>query len=138
MIKKYKIQKLVQFSIGVLWLIGIYFFVESDILQIGMLAFILLIGIAYSTKLLTNIKKIEESYIFETYSIITQKEEIKISESQLTEILYTNSLFNTHNLIIKYNGTNGIITKKLYVNTEPWSKLTSDLTQIKNFCEHNA
>ena len=119
MIKKYKIQKLVQFSIGVLWLIGIYFFVESDILQIGMLDFILPIGIAYSTKLLTNIKKIEESYIFETYSIITQKEEIKISESQLTEILYTNSLFNTHNLIIKYNGTNGIITKKLYVNTEP-------------------
>ncbi|WP_157418012.1 hypothetical protein [Aequorivita capsosiphonis] len=138
MIKKYKIQKLIQFSIGVLWLIGIYFFVDSDIIQIGMFAFILLIGIANSTKLLIKIKKNEGFLIFEIYSILTQKEEIRILESQLTEIrYYSNLFFNSHNLILKYNGTNGIVTKKLYMNAEPWSDLTSELKKIKSFCNQS-
>lgn len=132
MIKKYRIQKLDQFSIGVIWLIGVYFFVESNFIQIGMLVFILIIGIMYNAKLLVNIKKNDGFLIFETYSIITQKEEIKILESQLTEIRYNSNLFlNSHNLILKYEGTNGLITKKLYVNAEPWSELTSGLRLIK-------
>jgi hypothetical protein len=132
LIKKYKKQKIVQLAIGLIWLIGIYFFVDSDIIRIGMLVFILFIGIAYSTKLLTNIKMNDGFYIFETYSIITKNEEIKISESQITDILFnTDSFFNSHNLILKYKGTNGIISKKLYLNAEPWSELTSELTRIK-------
>src|SRR5690606_5635385 len=127
-IKKYRKQKIFQLIIGVIWLVGIYFFVDSSIIQVGMFAFILFIGIAYSPKLLTNIKINDEFFIFETYSIITQKEDIKISESEITDVVYTaNSLFNSHNLILKYNGKNGIISKKLYLNAEPWSKLTSDL-----------
>jgi len=105
---------------------------DSDIIRIGMLVFILLIGIAYNTKLLTSIKKHDGFYNFEIYSIITQKEELKISESQLTEIIHSSdSLFNSHNLILKYNGPNGIINKKLYLNAEPWSDLTSELNQLK-------
>ena len=97
-----------------------------------MLAFILLIGIAYNSKLLTNIKNNEEFIIFETYSIITQKEEIKITKSQLTDIIYnSDSLFNSYNLIINYQGTNGIIKKKLYLNAEPWSELNSEISRIK-------
>ncbi|MEM0519473.1 hypothetical protein [Aequorivita flava] len=119
-------------TIGIIWLTGIYFFVDSDIIRIGMLAFIFFIGIAYSTKLLTKIKLSDGFYIFETYSIVTQKEEIKISESQLTEIIYKSDLlFNSHNLILKYNGTNGVVTKKLYLNSEPWSELASELNRIK-------
>ena len=138
MIKRYRNQKLVQFIIGIIWLIGIYFFVDSDIIRIGMVAFIFFIGIAYSTKLLTNIKLNDGFYIFETYSIVTQKEEIKISESQLIEILYNSDfLFNSHNVIIKYNGENGVINKKLYLNAEPWSKLTSDLNRIKKTIANN-
>jgi len=103
-----------------------------------MVAFIFFIGIAYSTKLLTNIKLNDGFYIFETYSIVTQKEEIKISESQLIEILYNSDfLFNSHNVIIKYNGENGVINKKLYLNAEPWSKLTSDLNRIKKTIANN-
>lgn len=132
MIKKYRKQKIIQLTIGILWLIGIYFFMDSDIIRIGMLVFILLIGIAYNTKLLTSIKKHDGFYNFEIYSIITQKEELKISESQLTEIIHSSdSLFNSHNLILKYNGPNGIINKKLYLNAEPWSDLTSELNQLK-------
>ena len=127
-----------QCIIGIIWLIGIYFFVDSDIIRIGMVAFIFFIGIAYSTKLLTNIKISDGFYIFETYSIVTQKEEIKISESQLNEILYNSDfLFNSHNVIIKYNGENGVVNKKLRLNTEPWSKLTSDLNQIKKTIANN-
>jgi len=138
LIKRYRNQKLVQFIIGIIWLIGIYFFVDSDIIRIGMVAFIFFIGIAYSTKLLTNIKLNDGFYIFETYSIVTQKEEIKISESQLIEILYNSDfLFNSHNVIIKYNGENGVINKKLYLNAEPWSKLTSDLNRIKKTIANN-
>jgi phage shock protein PspC (stress-responsive transcriptional regulator) len=137
LIKRYRNQKLIQFIIGIIWLIGIYFFVDSDIIRIGMVAFIFFIGIAYSTKLLTNIKLVDGFYIFETYSIVTQTEEIRISESQLTEILYnSDSLFNSHNLILKYNGTNGIVNQKLYLNAEPWSELTSDIIRIKNYCQH--
>ena len=132
MIKKYRKQKIIQLTIGILWLIGIYFFMDSDIIRIGMLVFILLIGIAYNTKLLTSIKKHDGFYNFEIYSIITKKEELKISESQLTEIIHSSdSLFNSHNLILKYNGPNGIINKKLYLNAEPWSDLTSELNQLK-------
>jgi len=131
-------QKLVQCIIGIIWLVGIYFFVDSDIIRIGMVTFIFFIGITYSTKLLTNIKISDGFYIFETYSIVTQREEIKISESQLTEILYnSDSLFNSHNLIIKYNGTNGLVNKKLYLNAEPWSQLTYDLNQIKKTIANN-
>ena len=132
MIKRYRNQKLVQFTIGIIWLIGIYFFIDSDIIRIGMVVFIFFIGIAYSTKLLTNIKLNDGFYVFETYSIVAQKEEIKISESQLTEIRYnSDSLFNSCNIIIEYNGKNGVVNKKLYLNAEPWSKLTSDLNRIK-------
>jgi len=132
LIKKYRKQKIIQLTIGILWLIGIYFFMDSDIIRIGMLVFILLIGIAYNTKLLTSIKKHDGFYNFEIYSIITKKEELKISESQLTEIIHSSdSLFNSHNLILKYNGPNGIINKKLYLNAEPWSDLTSELNQLK-------
>ena len=114
------------------------FFVDSDIIRIGMVAFIFFIGIAYSTKLLTNIKISDGFYIFETYSIVTQKEEIKISKSQLNEILYNSDfLFNSHNVIIKYNGENGVVNKKLRLNTEPWSKLTSDLNRIKKTIANN-
>ena len=138
LIKRYRNQKLVQFIIGIIWLVGIYFFVDSNITRIGMVAFIFFIGIAYSTKLLTNIKISDEFYIFETYSIVTQKEEIKISESQLIEILYNSDfLFNSHNVIIKYNGENGVVNKKLCLNTEPWSKLTSDLNRIKKTIANN-
>ncbi len=136
MIKRYRNQKIFQLAIGIVWLIGVYFFIDSDIIRIVMLAFVLFVGIAYNTKLLTNIKKTDGFYIFETYSIITQKEEIKISDSQLNAILYnTDSLFNSHNLILKYNGTNGVISKKLYLNAEPWSELTSELSRIKNYCQ---
>ncbi|UAB75664.1 hypothetical protein [Mesoflavibacter sp. SCSIO 43206] len=138
MIKRYRNQKLVQCIIGIIWLVGIYFFVDSDIIQIGMVAFIFFIGIVYSTKLLTDIKISDGFYIFETYSIVTQKEEIKISKSQLNEILYNSDfLFNSHNVIIKYNGENGVVNKKLRLNTEPWSKLTSDLNRIKKTIANN-
>ncbi|SDX55762.1 hypothetical protein SAMN05216556_1468 [Aequorivita viscosa] len=77
-------------------------------------------------------------YIFETYSIITQKEEIKISESQLIQILYNNdSIYNSHNLTLQYKGTNGVVHKKLYLNAEPWSELTSDLSRIKKTIANN-
>ena len=137
MIKRYRNQKIIQLTIGIIWLIGIYFFVDSDIIRIGMLTFILFIGIAYSTKLLTNIKLNEGFYVFETYSIITQKEEIKVAESELTQILYNNSFFNSHNLILKYDGTNGVISKRLYLNAEPWSELTSELNRIKKTIANN-
>ena len=138
MIKRYRNQKLVQCIIGIIWLVGIYFFVDSNMIRIGMVAFIFFIGIAYSTKLLTNIKISDGFYIFETYSIVTQKEEIKISKSQLNEILYNSDfLFNSHNVIIKYNGENGVVNKKLRLNTEPWSKLTSDLNRIKKTIANN-
>ena len=138
MIKRYRNQKLVQFTIGIIWLIGIYFFIDSDIIRIGMVVFIFFIGIAYSTKLLTNIKLNDGFYVFETYSIVAQKEEIKISESQLTEIRYNSySLFNSCNIIIEYNGKNGVVNKKLYLNAEPWSKLTSDLNRIKKTIANN-
>jgi hypothetical protein len=132
MIKKYRNQKIIQFTITIIWLIGIYYFVDFDIIQIGMIVFIIFFGIGNSPKLLTNIKLNDGFYIFETYSIITQKEEIKISESQLIQILYNNdSIFNAHNLTLKSNGTNGVVYKKLYLNAEPWSELTSDLIRIK-------
>ena len=132
MIKKYRNQKIIQFTITIIWLIGIYYFVDFDIIQIGMIVFIIFFGIGNSPKLLTNIKLNDGFYIFETYSIITQKEEIKISESQLIQILYNNdSIFNSHNLTLKSNGTNGVVYKKLYLNAEPWSELTSDLIRIK-------
>ncbi len=118
--------------------IGIYYFVDSDIIQIGMLVFIIFIGIGYSPKLLTNLKMNDGFYIFETYSIITQKEEIKISESQLIQILYNNdSIYNSHNLTLQYKGTNGVVHKKLYLNAEPWSELTSDLSRIKKTIANN-
>ncbi len=139
MIKKYRNQKIIRLTLTIIWLIGIYYFVDSDIIQIGMLVFIIFIGIGYSPKLLTNIKVNDGFYIFETYSIITQKEEIKISESQLIQILYNNdSIFNSHNLTLKYNGTNGVVYKKLYLNAEPWSELISDLSRIKKTIANNA
>lgn len=86
----------------------------------------------YNAKLLVNIKKNDGFLIFETYSIITRKEEIKILKSQLAEIQYSSNLFlNSHNLILKYDGRNGVITKKLFVNAEPWAELTADLKLIK-------
>ncbi|TXD68673.1 hypothetical protein ESV24_10935 [Aequorivita lipolytica] len=125
-------------TIGIIWLFGIYFFVDYDFIRIGMLAFIFFIGIIYNTKLLTNIKMNNGFYFLETYSIITQKEEIKISESQIVQIIYkANSLFNSHNLVLKYNGTNGIIIKKLYLNAAPWSELTFELSQIKKSIAKN-
>ncbi|CAM3447598.1 hypothetical protein [Aequorivita lipolytica] len=138
MIKRYRNQKIVQLTIGIIWLFGIYFFVDYDFIRIGMLAFIFFIGIIYNTKLLTNIKMNNGFYFLETYSIITQKEEIKISESQIVQIIYkANSLFNSHNLVLKYNGTNGIIIKKLYLNAAPWSELTFELSQIKKSIAKN-
>lgn len=138
MIRTYRNQKITQFFVSVLLLIGIYFFINTSIIQVVILLFIGFIGIAYNSKLLIDIKKDEGFYIFKTYSVITQREEFRISESQLTQIDYeANPLFNSHNLILKYEGTNGIINKKLYLNAAPWSELISDLSQIKKTIVNN-
>ncbi|SRX55299.1 hypothetical protein AEQU1_02321 [Aequorivita sp. CIP111184] len=73
-------------------------------------------------------------YIFETYSIVSQKEEFKISKTDISEILYRNTLYI---LILKYNGTNGIMSKKLALNTEPWSDLNSEISRIKKTIFNN-
>ena len=138
MLKKYRNQKLIQLTLGILFLIGIYYTVDSDIIRIGMLGLFLIIGIAYNAKLLTNIRTENGFYIFETYSIITQREEIRISKSQLTEISYdNNSIFNSYNLILKHNGTNGVVNKKLYLNADPWSELIAELNRIKKTIANN-
>lgn len=138
MIKRYRNQKLIQLTLGIIWLVFIGFSVDSHIIQIGMFAFILFMGIAYSTKLLTNIKQNEGYYVFETYSIITQKEEIKISESQLVDLqYYADSFFKSYNLVLKYDGTNGVITKRLYLNPEPRSELRSEINRIRKTIANN-
>lgn len=139
MIKKYRNQKLIQLTLGILWLVYIGFSVDSHIIQIGMFVFILFVGIAYSTKLLTNVKKSDGFYTFETYSIITQKEEIKISESKLVDLqYYTDSFFKSYNFILKYDGTNGVITKRLYLNAEPHSELRSEINRIRKTIANTA
>lgn len=130
LIKSYRNQKIIQLTVAVLWLIHIYFFVDSHIIQIGMFAFIILIAIAYSTELLTNIKQNEGYYIFETYSIITQKEEIKITESELNQIIFKNRFFDSYNLTINYHGKNGVVKKRLYVNALPNSELKAEINRI--------
>ena len=138
MIKKYRNQKLVHLILGVIWLIYIWYSVDSHIIQIGMLALIIFIGIAYSTKLLTNIKKSDGFYSFETYSIITQKEDMKISESQLVDLqYYSDSFFKSYNFVLKYDGTNGVVTKKLYLNAEPNSELRSEINRIRKTIANN-
>lgn len=139
MIKKYRNQKLVQLILGIIWLIYIWYSVDSHIIQIGMLALIIFIGIAYSTKLLTNIKKSDGCYSFDTYSIITQKEEMKIPESQLVDLqYYSDSYFKAYNFVLKYDGTNGIVTKKLYLNAEPNSELRSEINRIRKTIANTA
>lgn len=104
-----------------------------------MLALIIFIGIAYSTKLLTNIKKSDGCYSFDTYSIITQKEEMKIPESQLVDLqYYSDSYFKAYNFVLKYDGTNGIVTKKLYLNAEPNSELRSEINRIRKTIANTA
>ncbi|WP_271393750.1 hypothetical protein [Aequorivita sinensis] len=138
MIKKYRNQKLVQLILGIIWLIYIWYSVDSHIIQIGMLALIIFIGIAYSTKLLTNIKKSDGCYSFDTYSIITQKEEMKIPESQLVDLqYYSDSFFKAYNFVLKYDGTNGVVTKKLYLNAEPNSELRSEINRIRKTIANN-
>ena len=86
----------------------------------------------FNTKLLTNIQLEDGHYIFETYSIINQKEEIKISEIELTQLKYKiGSIFTSHNLTLKCKGNKGIRSKKLYINAEQSSELLSMLVQIK-------
>ncbi len=139
MIKKYRNQKLVQLILGIIWLIYIWYSVDSHIIQIGMLALIIFIGIAYSTKLLTNIKKSDGCYSFDTYSIITQKEEMKIPESQLVDLqYYSDSFFKAYNFVLKYDGTNGVVTKKLYLNAEPNSELRSEINRIRKTIANTA
>ncbi len=138
MIKKYRNQKLIQLTLGIIGLVFIGFFVDSHIIQIGMFAFILFIGIAYSSKLLTDIKQNDGFYTFETYSIITQKEEIKISESLLVDLqYYTDSFFKSYNLVLKYDGTNGVIKKRLYLNAESHSELRSEINRIRKTIANN-
>ncbi|GGG60523.1 hypothetical protein GCM10010976_34100 [Bizionia arctica] len=104
-----------------------------------MFTLILFIGIAYSTKLLVNIKNSDGFYIFETYSIITQKEAIKISESQLVDLqFYSDSFFKSYNFVLKYDGTNGVVTKKFYLNAEPHSELRSEINRIRKTIANNA
>ncbi|WP_310991608.1 hypothetical protein [Aequorivita marina] len=132
MIKKYRNQKLRQLIFGIIWLVWIGVSVDSHIIQTGLFAFLLFIGIVYSTKLLTNIKKSDGFYSFETYSVIIQKETIKISESQLVDLqYYADSFFKSYNLVLKYDGTNGVITKKLYLNAGPHSELRSEINRIR-------
>jgi len=139
LIKKYRNQKLVQLILGIIWLIYIWYSVDSHIIQIGMLALIIFIGIAYSTKLLTNIKKSDGCYSFDTYSIITQKEEMKIPESQLVDLqYYSDSFFKAYNFVLKYDGTNGVVTKKLYLNAEPNSELRSEINRIRKTIANTA
>ena len=138
MINLYRKQKLVQLSLGIFFLIGIYFSLDYSILKIGLFVILLLIGIAYNSKLLTNIKRESGFYIIETYSIINKKEEMKISESKLADISYdNNSILKSHNLILRYNGANGIVVKKLYLNAEPWSELMTELIVIKKTIANN-
>ncbi|WP_417237474.1 hypothetical protein [Bizionia paragorgiae] len=125
--------------LGIIWLIYIWYSVDSHIIQIGMLALIIFIGIAYSTKLLTNIKKSDGCYSFDTYSIITQKEEMKIPESQLVDLqYYSDSFFKAYNFVLKYDGTNGVVTKKLYLNAEPNSELRSEINRIRKTIANTA
>ncbi|MBJ2175870.1 hypothetical protein JBL43_16570 [Aureibaculum sp. A20] len=112
LIKRYRKQKLIQLLIGSLALVVIYFFIDISSIHLILIAFVFILSIGYSTKLLTQIKIEDETYTFETYSIVTKKEEIKIHKSELSEILYKpDFLFNSHNLILKHCGTNGIIVK---------------------------
>ena len=91
-----------QLIFGLILLVGLYFSSDSGGLRIGFLIIFLIVSIAYNTKLLTNIQLEDGHYIFETYSIINQKEEIKISEIELTQLKYKiGSIFTSHNLTLK-------------------------------------
>lgn len=121
-----------QLIFGLILLVGLYFSSDSGGLRIGFLIIFLIVSIAYNTKLLTNIQLEDGHYIFETYSIINQKEEIKISEIELTQLKYKiGSIFTSHNLTLKCKGNKGIRSKKLYINAEQSSELLSMLVQIK-------
>ena len=121
-----------QLIFGLILLVGLYFSSDSGGLRIGFLIIFLIVSIAYNTKLLTNIQLEDGHYIFETYSIINQKEEIKISEIELTQLKYKiGSIFTSHNLTLKCKGNKGIRSIKLYINAEQSSELLSMLVQIK-------
>lgn len=132
MINRYLRRKTMQLIFGLILLVGLYFSSDSGGLRIGFLIIFLIVSIAYNTKLLTNIQLEDGHYIFETYSIINQKEEIKISEIELTQLKYKiGSIFTSHNLTLKCKGNKGIRSKKLYINAEQSSELLSMLVQIK-------
>tara|TARA_B100000795_G_C22587421_1_gene356162 strand:- start:217 stop:612 length:396 start_codon:yes stop_codon:yes gene_type:complete len=121
-----------QLIFGLILLVGLYFSSDSGGLRIGFLIIFLIVSIAYNTKLLTNIQLEDGHYIFETYSIINQKEEIKISEIELTQLKYKiGSIFTSHNLTLKCKGNKGIRSIKLYINAGQSSELLSMLVQIK-------
>ena len=132
MINRYLRRKTMQLIFGLILLVGLYFSSDSGGLRIGFLIIFLIVSIAYNTKLLTNIQLEDGHYIFETYSIINQKEEIKISEIELTQLKYKiGSIFTSHNLTLKCKGNKGIRSIKLYINAEQSSELLSMLVQIK-------
>ena len=111
---------------------GLYLIAETNIYGILIFVFTLIIGIAYNAKLLTAITSKDGVYTFETYSIISQKEEFKIPEAELLAIQYKNdSIFNSYNLVLIHKGKNGNVKKHLSLNAAPWSELTEEIIELQ-------
>ncbi len=124
---------------GLLVITGLYLIAETNIYGILIFVFTLIIGIVYNAKLLTAITSKDGVYIFETYSIISQKEKFKIPEAELVAIQYNNhSIFNSYNLVLIHKGKYGNVKKQLSLNAPPWSELTGEIIKIQKSLTQNS
>ncbi|MGK7391395.1 MAG: hypothetical protein ACNS60_13650 [Candidatus Cyclobacteriaceae bacterium M2_1C_046] len=132
MIKDYKNQKLQQLLFGVVLFVLYAILMQdftSSLIIIAILTLIIAMG--FNTYLLYDIEIQEDIIIIKTYSLLTKKTQLELSKKDLVDLRYNDAFFTSYNLIINYKEDGEVITKKLYLNAEPWDDLMLKLHELK-------
>lgn len=130
-INKYKKHKFYQLLNLIVFSVLLYFF-DKEVFSIAMII-LYIISLIFSNTLLYEIKILDDTYIFKTYSLFYKKEELIIKQKDFISIQYhTEKIFRDDALEISFRGEFTIIKREFYINSSPWDELNQKIIFLKN------
>ncbi len=130
-INRYKKYKLYQLLYLIVFSGALYFF-EKELFSIAMII-LYIVSLIFSDTLLYEIKIVNDTYIFKTYSLFYKNEEIIIKQKNFLSIEYhTEKILRNDALEISYNGEFAPVKRNFYINTSPWDELNRNIIFLKN------
>lgn len=128
----YKNQKLQQLLYGVGLFVAYALLMQDFTGSLIIVAILtLIIAMGFNTQLLHSVEIIDDTITIKTYSLLTKNKQLQLQKAAIIDLSYNDSFFSSSNLSLAYKQDNKVISKKLYLNAEPWDELMLKLHELK-------